>query len=418
MEKEQNIHTVSRRTFLASASGFSLSALLVGCAGKVGTSSVDLETIDLTGVISDTGLPLGNDPEVDITTRATTPTKPRRGIQAVFLTHWSTKSCDNLVAVLSESNAPIEFEIMFCPYIKSRTVTDGKYNKPIYVIEKILESNKTINLVVTVHIGYHSGTGGDNIVGEFPCTEALLKDFYNKFFSVYASNPRVTVVLCPSLEDRYTAKEFEDSVALVGNTLSKISTSTKTTLLTFVTFKDKNNKDKNKVTNLRLRRNSIYNQKVDTPYTISKPITLPDGSKIKNWEIGVSSRELHGKINLSAQVYSNDGNFVYFNNPQDNKDKYLVKWIEVESSIKNSGQDNLKEPNTAKYKINDFISKTENSEKIVLLWRPAYNLKNKTITKNKVVYPDNKGITERTDSGETGFDQVEQEVLRLFLGMK
>jgi hypothetical protein len=425
------------------AASVSLSALTGGfllaggCAGSKRTSNISDSGGD-EEPLTESDLPdLPEDSEVS---RAWKRRKPngRRGVQAVLLSEWKRKSCDNLIEVCSNSEAPAEIEIGFVPYIVDRNIRAtghpkyalsgvagstgayAQYETIRYVADSLLAIGKS--LVVTVHFGFHAGKDGKGHLN--PNAEdlrAYISDFYSKFFRDYQS--RVRIVLCPSLEDEYRSDtKFKDKVKVIVEQMAALGALTLD--------------GGNVVTNTWVRR-SENKASIKAPFTyiLKSRFTKPDGTTVKSWKVRVRETEVHGTLkyeengrakNLlsrsNVKAYSNDGNFVWFDNPRGldglRTEGYATarNANEDDSCKEKANRDDETNADCYKYSLSSFINSTYRSGKVVLLWRPAYNLFEWNAERQTYDKPE---LSDRVDSdSKPKFDDVEKEALRLFLGVR
>ena len=281
----------------------------------------------------------------------------RKGLQLIHLSYWPAASVTRLTNVLTESNAPAAIELTFCPFIDGSSAPPSFFQNARTVVDRLRNTNRTVSLVAYLSF---QATGIDfnkAIATRFDDAIATrAKQFADEFASTYAS--RCILTVAPSLEDMGSTADFVRWVGIL-----------------------KNNIPANLRAKIQLRR--------------SNNLSTSLGSLGNHGFAPNVTTEQHGAKNSNPNVYSNDGNLVYW---PDNKES-------ATSLIGGS---------TPTYALSDFIGYANKSSttNTVNLWRPAYNHLRSIVENGVVKYTRVERVL-----GSDSFTTVEQNVARRFLGM-
>lgn len=321
------------------------------------------------------------------------------GIQPVLLSRWAPTSVSNLTAVLmSYTGGPLE--VGFMPFFHRDGCSAGAGSTPWTNAQAIITAlGASVPLRLVVHLSFHRDDHGDDATlarrAARACEEFILL------------NPTVKFSVTPMLEDEWMDdKTFLHKLSVVAGAIpwSRV---------------------KQAGIRLKLRRSSNTKPKVTPPAT---DLVVKDKSVKPPAKVVIFGRrhpiesEVHGPTHLAgkAEVYSNDGNYVYFDNPNG----LALDYVETADSAINAGGD---AKNPGKYSLTTF--KTTGYGTALLLYRPAYNLYARTFPRNpnvrgKWVYYDPKtgDPNGRLDPGANqdggyAFDAYEAAVLRAFLNI-
>lgn len=307
-----------------------------------------------------------------------------KGIQAVELARWSNTSVNNFLAVVTDRAAPAKIEIGFVPTFNRA----NPYGNASKVVDSLVSAGKQVS--ITVHLGFHLGnaSNGTTNTAELNQLRSDAKAFNDKFLSKYGGKANVSIKLSPSLEDEWRQPQPSRPVDQVFQAVGS--------QLTYST------------SNVQFQRSN--NQGDDSGRS---SFAFTDG--LKHQRTLRMLQEMHGTVGRATgyEVYSNDGNFVYFDGDTDRNGR-------ADENSK-SLRDTPVPPDT--YSLSQFSSKLVANRYggTVLLWRPAYNLFTKKADALGVFEFHKPGTApeSRSDSDRNpAFDQTEQTVLRIFLGMK
>jgi hypothetical protein len=299
-----------------------------------------------------------------------------KGVQLVLLSSWSDASV-NRFADVAAAYLGRTFEIGFTPFFNNGK---GPFENANALVTKL--GSAGYRLRFTVHLSFHRDDKTDKKT-LMRRAEKTSEEF------IQPNAGKVAISLCPMLEDeRWSREMFKEMLEAIAKKVSWGH-------ITKLNFRRSNNTNPN-----------IQGKLVEfiDPKTKRK-IVIPDS--MTRFET-----EIHGEIGKSklAQVYSNDGNFVWFDNPRKVKN---LPYIEN----KNSAQ-NPKGTSDDKYPVSRF----HGNGRTTLLWRPAYNLFTRSvdpITK-LVKYTSNTKPKNRSDKNtekDCAFNVVETEALKVFLGI-
>ena len=334
-------------------------------------------------------------------THPLTMTKTYRGAQILYLSYYSKGSMDNLLKACSGLKSGQSFAFAFAPYIKDQSYDFRKDNMYDYYTNKTGDAvynyydnairlvtaltGKGVKVTVTVHFAFHAG-GKESFtdLAYHPELQLRVLDFKSKFLPQNSSSVRL--VACPSLEDDLDETGFEDHAQVL---LTQLGDALETDA-------------SGNVTNLILQRSHNDPKELQKTPQILKSTDPDTPVQIK------VLREIHGAIHDGFDVYSNDGNFVWFDNV---KKKHLRTEKSDPNANANYDPQSPKSPGNKMYGLSDFIVKTKGKKYPILLFRPSYNLW--TFSGGRF----NKGPNpkDRDDAGAPHFDAVEIEVLREYL---
>jgi hypothetical protein len=298
-----------------------------------------------------------------------------KGVQLVLLSRWSAASCNNFVAAAGGyAGGPLE--IGFAPFFNEA----HPFARAATVLSGLL--SKGLALHVTVHLSFHRDDRTD-----VPTLQSRARKF-DDFFSQFQG--RVTMNLCPMLEDTWDLATYRKRLETVARELRW--------------------ENPHPLLNFRRSNNvSPVGGPVSFPYrsgSFEEVIHLPGNG------IHLQS-EIHGSTAgcTRAGVYSNDGNYVWFDNPKGEK----LPYREVAGSAGTASGPGA----NATYSLTAFLAGSARA-RTVLLWRPAYNLNQRRVdpTTKIVSYSVPGSPSSRTDSEtDPAFDAVEIAALRAFLGI-
>jgi hypothetical protein len=287
----------------------------------------------------------------------------RKGAQIVLLANMSDTSINNLLAVFKDRQGrctlgPREIEIGFAPFtlFKNRVSGRSRYYNAERVAEALLAGGHVVSL--TLHLSFHAKNT------DLAAVHAAARDYRTRLFlRKYAD--RCNLALSPSLEDYLEDREIESWARSLERWISR-------DLLPKIAF----------------RRSPDGRSRT----------ALPSKGKFRAVQL-----ELHGEITSSPNVYSNDGNLVYYPDGDEDQD----------SLREDNGAVNRRTP----YRLEEFTAAADQSPNAFLLWRPAYNMLRK-YRRSGSSGPWNYTRAGRDLSDGFGsFGQVEIRVLRSFLGI-
>jgi hypothetical protein len=303
---------------------------------------------------------------------------PTKGVQAILLHCWLDPSVRNLSNVLRHYSKS-EVEVSFAPNT-SCTASDP-YNNIRTIIENL---NGKKMLYVAVYLGFHS-------YHPLTCKAKSHKndnsdpDLFVSFFNRYKDNPKVKIIVSPSLEDCGSQAEVEASALEIAKKIGPAD-----------------------IGKLILRRSPGFNSD-DPPsqcYNDSSAVSCRGDYKYKYRTVEV---EKHGVTKVTtgnsvkyilntsgAKVYSNDGIFV---------------WDDVSKSReKKSTFPNADTTIPQQYSLTDFTKKIEAGDIRTNLWRPAYNMYRQCDGHYYIGIP-----RDFNDCQNRAFNSVEMTVLKKFL---
>ena len=281
---------------------------------------------------------------------------PVKGVQAILLHRWGPTSVRNLSNTLRHYSKS-EVEVSFAPNT-SASASDPYKN--IKTIIRNLNGKKT--LYVAVYLGFHSYSRSNGCGNRAENSDL---DLFLAFFNAYKDNPKVKIIVSPSLEDCGTVSNVENSALAIARQVGATD-----------------------IGKLILRRSPNGANSED------KPARCYDNNLYCYKAVEI---EKHGRVEngSNATVYSNDGNFVWDNVSMNR---------EMRGSVRNA--DGTTSP---QYSLTDFISKT--TGKRTNLWRPAYNM----FRKCDGSYYTDKNSRDFKDCNNKAFGSVEMKVLEKFL---
>ena len=323
----------------------------------------------------------------------------RRGLQLVLLSHWSPQSVDNFLKTFESSPGSRicskgsfnEIELGIFPYSYNDPnnadnvipTPSNKYGDAITITDCFINGGKRV--YVTVFLSFHApNNGNDAGISSNAKTfnDSFLRQYYNDSSRPQYYN-KATISVSPSLEDNGTNSQF---TAWSSSVASRID-SDKIGLVYLQRSPDKTNNNTGIIGNCESgeRMNRCFGGK------------LFFGTKT----------EYHGEFNQRGDVYSNDGEFVYYPISTNGR-------MEKEDSLISSN------PYTP-YTLADFINRTNSAEnptdpdKSVLLWRPAYNLLRRYVEGNQIFFTRNGRSFSDT---QTSINSTELNVLTQFFEVK
>jgi hypothetical protein len=291
---------------------------------------------------------------------------PSKGIQAVLLHRWGATSARNLANVIRQYSGS-EVEVSFAPN------TAAAASDPYRNIKKIIETLKgKKTLYVAVYLGFHAYSRSNNCGAR--AANSDLGQFLT-FFNDYKDNPKVKIIVSPSLEDCGTKSDVENSALEIAQQI--------------------NPADIGKLT-LRRSPNGINTEPAPAQCYTNNMLCYK-GVEIEKH--GVVKDNLNWILNAAgADVYSNDGFFVWDN---------VSTKRETRGTFKNA--DGTTDP---QYSLTSFNSLT--GGKRTNLWRPAYNM----YRKGDGTYYADRNDRDFRDVGNRAFNSIEMKVFEKFLGPK
>jgi hypothetical protein len=289
----------------------------------------------------------------------------RKGLNVILLPHWSARSVENFLNVFKDSSGKCskgsfsEIELGFLPYEFSPTTN---YVNARSIINCFRSGGKRVyvNIFLSIHAdGSAKNTEIGNNAVNF--NSNFLRDYYNL----------ISISVSPSLEDQGSDLDFSSWANIV---VSKI--------------------DSDKIGRINLQRSP-------DPYVRNGNGVTISSNCFSGKCFGGTRKEFHGAINQSGDVYSNDGNFVYYPNQTSNGN------VERGNSLLGLNP-------SPQYSLNDFVSRTNSSSNTVLLWRPAFNILRRYAQNGQVYFTkDGRDLSD----AQTSINSTEQAVLRAFFGI-
>lgn len=296
----------------------------------------------------------------------------RKGVQLVSLNQWADASVNRFIDV-AKGYTKGTLEIGFAPFFSG-----DPWKQANTVISQLTSAG--VRLKIVVHLSFHR----DDPLHKHTLG-ARAQRFNDEFLTANLSIP---MSLCPMLEDEWSHEKYHSVLEEVAG---KVSWEKRPKL----TFRRSNNK------------NPAVHGGVSVSYK-------QGGHKhVHKIPANHVETEIHGPVGAArkAGVYSNDGNFVWFDNPR----RKHFSYSETADSAHNAGEAD----NPAKYPLSTFAKKAaEHGARTCLLWRPAYNLYHRVDPSAKVAVYNTRAQEgrpqSRADDG-SAFNEVEQEALHVFL---
>ena len=288
---------------------------------------------------------------------------PRRGLNVILLPHWSPRSVDNFLNVFKDSSGRCsrgsfsEIELGFLPF---------QYNPQTNFVNarSIANCFRSGGKIVHINVFLSFHASGSNNDGEIVQNAANFNaNFLRQYFNL------VRISISPSLEDKGTDADFARWANIIASQL-----------------------DTDKIGQVNLHRSPDPRESRG----------LNNSTRCFNGKcFGGTRREFHGGINQNGEVYSNDGNFVFYPNPTSNGN------VERFNSLLGFNP-------SPQYTLSDFINQTNRSNNAVLLWRPAYNILRRYAQNGQVYFTqDGRDLSD----AQTSINSTEQAVLRAFFGI-